>query len=97
MAAFFSENGVRITPTGVFRGREAIGRELERVVVDLGLHDYSVRRTVSRLQGSMVFNAGEWQVKLGDGQQLRGYYSALLVQEGDGVKIFEETVNIAAR
>jgi hypothetical protein len=97
MAAFFSENGVRITPTGVFRGREAIGRELERVVVDLGLHDYSVRRTVSRLQGSMVFNAGEWQAKLGDGQQLRGYYSALLVQEGDGVKIFEETVNIAAR
>jgi ketosteroid isomerase-like protein len=26
MAAFFSENGVRITPAGVFRGREAIGR-----------------------------------------------------------------------
>jgi len=97
MAAFFSENGVRITPTGVFRGREAIGRELERVVVDLGLHDYSVRRTVSRLQGDMVFNAGEWQAKLGDGQQLRGYYSALLVHEGDGVKIFEETVNVAAR
>jgi len=96
MAAFFSENGVRITPTGVFRGREAIGRELERVVVDLGLHDYSVRRTVSRLEGNMVFNAGEWQAKLGNGQQLRGYYSALLVQEGDGVKIFEETVNIAA-
>jgi hypothetical protein len=42
MAAFFSENGVRITPAGVFRGREAIGRELQRVVVDLGLHDYSV-------------------------------------------------------
>jgi len=97
MAAFFSENGVRITPSGVFRGREAIGRELERVVVDLKLHDYSVRRTVSRLEGNMVFNAGEWQAKLGDGQQLRGYYSALLVREGDGVKIFEETVNVAAR
>jgi len=97
MAAFFSENGVRITPSGVFRGREAIGRELERVVVDLKLHDYSVRRTVSRLKGNMVFNAGEWQAKLGDGQQLRGYYSALLVREGDGVKIFEETVNVAAR
>jgi ketosteroid isomerase-like protein len=97
MAAFFCENGVRITPSGVFRGREAIGRELERVVVDLKLHDYSVRRTVSRLKGNMVFNAGEWQAKLGDGQQLRGYYSALLVREGDGVKIFEETVNVAAR
>lgn len=96
MTAFFSENGVRITPSGVFRGREAIGRELQRVLVDLGLHDYSVQRLVSRLEGNMVFNAGEWQAKLGNGQQLRGYYSALLVREGDGVKIFEETVNVAA-
>ena len=95
MAAFFSENGVRITPAGIFRGRDAIGRELQRVVINLGLHDYSVRRTVSRLEGGMVFNAGEWQAKLGDGQQLRGYYSALLVREGDEVKIFEETVNVA--
>jgi ketosteroid isomerase-like protein len=96
MAAFFSENGVRITPAGVFRGREAIGRELRRVVTDLGLHDYSVRRTVSRLAGGMVFNAGEWQARLGDGRQFHGYYSALLVREGDAVKIFEETVNVAA-
>jgi ketosteroid isomerase-like protein len=96
MAAFFSENGVRITPAGIFRGRDAIGRELQRVVIDLGLHDYSVRRTVSRLEGDMVFNAGEWQAKLGDGQPFRGYYSALLVREGDGVKILEETVNVAA-
>src|SRR5450631_4952535 len=95
MAGFFSENGVRITPAGVFRGREAIGRELQRVVIELGLHDYSVRRTVSRLEGGMVFNAGEWQAKLGDGQSFRGYYSALLVREGDGAKIFEETVNVA--
>jgi ketosteroid isomerase-like protein len=96
MVGFFSENGLRITPAGVFRGRDAIGRELQRVVIDLGLHDYSVRRTISRLEGNMVFNAGEWQAKLGDGQQYRGYYSALLIREGDGVKIFEETVNVAA-
>jgi ketosteroid isomerase-like protein len=93
MAAFFSENGVRITPAGIFRGRDAIGHEMQRVI-EMGLHDYSVRRTVSRLEGNMVFNAGEWQAKLGD-QQFRGYYSALLVREGDGVKIFEETVNVA--
>ena len=43
----------------------------------------------------MVLNAGEWKAKLGDGQQLRGYYSALLVREGEGVKIFEETVTVA--
>jgi hypothetical protein len=95
MAAFFSENGVRITPAGIFRGREAIGRELQRVAVDLGLHDYSVKRIVSRLEGNMAFNAGEWQAKLGDGKQYHGYYSALLVREGDVVKIFEETTNVA--
>jgi ketosteroid isomerase-like protein len=95
MAAFFSENVVRITPAGVFHGREAIGRELQRVVIELGLHDYSVKRTISRQEGDMVFNAGEWRAKLGDGQQFRGYYSALLVREGDGVKIFEETTNVA--
>jgi hypothetical protein len=33
--------------------------------------------------------------RLGD-QQFRGYYSALLVREGDEVKIWEETVNVAA-
>jgi ketosteroid isomerase-like protein len=95
MAAFFSEDAVRVTPAGVFRGREAIGRELQRVSVDLGLHDYSVKRTISRLVGNMVFNAGEWQAKLGDGKEYHGYYSALLVREGDGVKIFEETTNVA--
>jgi hypothetical protein len=72
MAAFFSENAVRITPAGIFRGREAIGRELQRVSVDLGLHDYSAKRTVSRLQGNMVFNAGEWQARLSDGKQYHG-------------------------
>ena len=97
MAGYFSENAVRITPAGVFRGREAIGRELQRVVDDLGLYDYSVKRTVSRLEGNMVFNAGEWQAKLGNGQAYHGYYSALLVREGDAVKIFEETVNVAAQ
>jgi|SRR5271165_4792814 len=30
---------------------------------------YSVRRTVSRLEGGMVFNAAEWQAKLGDSTQ----------------------------
>lgn len=95
MASFFAEDAVRITPAGVFRGREAIARELQRVSIDLGLHDYSVKRTVSRRKGDMVFNAGEWQATLGDGKQYRGYYSALLIREGDSVKIFEETTNVA--
>jgi ketosteroid isomerase-like protein len=93
MTAFFSENAVRVTPAGIFRGREAIGRELQRVV-NLGLHDYSVQRVVSRQEGNMVLNAGEWRAELGDDKPYHGYYSALLVQEDDGVKMLEETTNV---
>jgi hypothetical protein len=65
MAALLARK-VRITPAGVFRGRDAIERELRRVVTELGLHDFRARRTVSRLEGGMVFNAGEWQAKVGE-------------------------------
>ena len=38
IASFFSENAVRITPAGIFRGRDAIVGELKRVIQGLGLH-----------------------------------------------------------
>jgi hypothetical protein len=94
MANFFSEKGFRITPTGIFQGRDAIRRDLQNAL-SLGLHDYSVRRTISRREGNLVFDVGEWQAKLGD-RPFHGYYSALVVDEGGQVKILEETVNVAA-
>jgi hypothetical protein len=57
--------------------------------------DYSVRRVISRSEGSFSFNAGEWQAKLGD-QPFRGYYTAIVVQDGGETKILEETVTVAA-
>ena len=50
MAAAFTENGVRVTPSGIFQGRDAIRRNLQDAL-NMGLHDYSVRRTISRLEG----------------------------------------------
>jgi len=93
MAALFTENGVRVTPNGIFQGRDAIRREIQQVLT-MGLHDYTVRRTVSRSEGNLVFNVGEWQAKLGD-RQFHGYYSALLIREGDQAKILAQTVNVA--
>jgi hypothetical protein len=55
----------------------------------------TVQRTISRSQGTFVFNAGEWRVKLGD-QPRHGYYTAIIVRDGDRAKIMEETVTIAA-
>ena len=94
MAMAFSENAVRVTPSGIFEGREAIRRTLHDAL-NMGLHDYSVRRTVSHPYGAFIFNAGEWQAKLND-QSFHGYYTAILGREGDQVKILEETVTIAA-
>jgi ketosteroid isomerase-like protein len=94
MADAFTEDAVRITPSGIFQGREAIRRNLEDVLNN-GLKDYTVRRTVSRSEGVFVFNAGEWTAKLGD-QSLRGYYSAIIIRDGDRAKIMEETVSVAA-
>jgi ketosteroid isomerase-like protein len=94
MAAAFAEDGIRVTPSGIFRGRDAIRRNLQDVL-NMGLHDYTVQRTVSRAVGTFVFNAGEWRAKLGD-QPLHGYYTAIIVRDGDHAKIMEDTVTIAA-
>ena len=94
MAAVFTEDAVRVTPSGIFQGRDAIRRGFQDAL-KLGLHDYSVQRVISRSEGSLVFNAGKWQAKLGD-HQFHGYYTAILVREGDQPKIMEETVTVAS-
>jgi ketosteroid isomerase-like protein len=94
MASAFSEDAIRVTPSGFFEGREAIRRSLQDAL-NMGLHDYSVHRTVSRSYGAFIFNAGEWQAKLGN-QPFHGFYTAILGREGDQVKIMEETVTVAA-
>jgi ketosteroid isomerase-like protein len=94
MASAFSKDAIRVTPSGIFQGREAIRRTLQDAL-NMGLHDYSVRRTVSRSYGAFIFNAGEWQAKLGN-QPFHGSYTAVLGHEGDQVRILEETVTVAA-
>ncbi|WBL81494.1 nuclear transport factor 2 family protein [Bradyrhizobium xenonodulans] len=94
LVATFAENAVRVTPSGIFQGRDAI-RGSFRDALKLGLHDYSVQRTISRSSGAFVFNAGTWQAKVGD-WSFHGYYSSILTSEGGQPKIVEETVAVAA-
>lgn len=94
MAAAFTESAIRVTPSGIFQGRDAI-RQSFQAAVKLGLHDYSVTRTVSRPEGPYVFNIGTWQGKLGD-QPFHGYYTAIVVLDEGQAKILEETVTVAA-
>ena len=94
MAGHFTEDAMRVTPSGIFKGRDAIRRGFQDAL-KLGLHDYSVKRVSTRTDGKFIFNVGEWQAKVGD-HPLHGYYTAILVQ-GDGLpRIMEETVAVAA-
>jgi ketosteroid isomerase-like protein len=92
MAMAFSVNAIRVTPSGVFRGRDEIRKGFQDAL-KLGLHDYTVQRIDSQTYGDFIFNVGEWQAKVRD-QPLRGYYTSVLGREDDQVKIFEETVTV---
>jgi len=94
MADAFTENAIRVTPSGIFQGRDAIKRSFQNAV-KLGLHDYSVDRTISRSEGPYVFNIGTWKGTLRD-QPFHGYYTAIVVLDGGKAKILEETVAVAA-
>jgi hypothetical protein len=72
-------------------GRDAIRRSFGDAI-KLGLHDYSVQRTISRREGTFVFNAGTWQAKGGGLAVSR----LLFVHPGEQSGIIEETVVVAA-
>ncbi len=93
MADAFTENAIRVTPSGIFQGRTAIRGSFQAALA-LGLNDYTVKRTISRSEGNFIFNTGEWRAKLGD-KPFHGYYTATVVRDGDRTRIMEETVTVA--
>lgn len=93
MANAFTENAIRVTPSGIFQGRDAIRRSFQ-AALDMGLRDYTVKRTISHSEGRFIFNTGEWRAKLGD-KPFHGYYTATVVRDGDLTRIIEETVTVA--
>jgi ketosteroid isomerase-like protein len=93
IAIAFSADAIRVTPSGIFRGRDEI-RQGFQDALNLGLHDYAVRQTDSRRYGDFQFNVGEWRAKLGE-QPFRGHYTSILGREGDQIKILEETVTVS--
>jgi hypothetical protein len=94
MAAVFAQDAIRVTPDGVFQGRDAIRRNLDSVAA-IGLHDFTAQRTILRREGDLLLAAGTWHAKLGE-LSLNGYYSALLSCVSNHQEILEETTNVAA-
>jgi hypothetical protein len=95
MMAAFTEDAVRVTPSGVFQGRDAIRRSFQDAV-KMGLHDYTVRRLSSWTVDKYVFNTTAWTAKVGE-QQFHGYGTSILVLENGQSKIKEETVVVAVQ
>jgi len=96
LAALFTEDGVLVTPEGIFFGRQAI----EKRYVEL-FQRWPVTSSISqRDQLNAIDNAawstGEWwsTVQSANGPEFeRGYWSAIYVREGGGWKIRMLTIS----
>lgn len=95
MSSAFSADAIRITPSGIFRGREEIRRSFQEAI-DLGLHGYAVKRIQSVRYGDVVLGISEWQAELGD-RPFRGNSSVILGLKDGKVQILEETVTVSVK
>ncbi len=104
VAAFFTEDAVQVTPEGPIYGREAI----EKQFADLFTQNLHVTEHINKTDrpphaigtaGNEVWRNGEWsftlQGKSGGPIQLKGYWSAINVREGDDWKIRMLTYNLS--
>jgi ketosteroid isomerase-like protein len=93
LAALFSESGIRVTPQGIIRGRDAIHKDSDKRFQSR-FHDLSITPLFVRTLSGSIWEAGEWTMKIGD-QPMRGYFAMTLVREGDSFKIRDDAFNIA--
>lgn len=92
VAALFSEDGIRVTPQGIIRGRDAIHKDSDKRF-QLRFRDLSITPLIVRSSSDSIWEAGEWAMKMGD-HPVRGYFAMTLVREGNSFKIRDDTFNI---
>ena len=92
VASLFTEDGIRVTPQGIIRGRDAIQKDADKRFQSR-FHDLSLTPTILRAGGNSIWEAGEWSMKIGN-QPVHGYFSITLVPEGNKVKIKDDTFNV---
>jgi uncharacterized protein (TIGR02246 family) len=93
LASLFSESGIRVTPQGIIQGRDAIQKDSDKRFQSR-FHDLSITPLIARALGDLIWEAGEWTMKIGE-QTVRGYFAMTLVREGNGFKIRDDTFNVA--
>jgi ketosteroid isomerase-like protein len=98
MAAFYTEDGVVVTPDGWFSGRENIEKWYAYMFQRWRPTDSMRQDDQLNAVGDEVWAIGRWWSTLQsqDGPVLtRGYWSTIFVREGDAWKIRTSTYNVA--
>ncbi len=93
MAALYAANAVEVTPFGIVRGHDAVQKRLEADMA-AGGRDFSIAGTSAQVSGNTGWRTGDWSGYYGS-QQVRGYWSAVDVREGDTWKIQMLTIVVA--
>ena len=100
IAASFTEDAIQLAPEGVFSGRQAIEKRYAESVFQQWHSSNHVGKILEVITvGNGICSVGEWSsnARNSDGSttQANGYFSTVLVREGDTWKIRISTFNFA--
>jgi uncharacterized protein (TIGR02246 family) len=100
IAASFTEDAIQVAPEGVFSGRQAIEKRYAESVFQQWHSSDHVGKILEVITvGNGICSVGEWSsnARNSDGSttQANGYFSTVLVREGDTWKIRISTFNFA--
>jgi len=96
LAALFTEDGVLVTPEGIFFGRQAIEKRYVELFQRWPVTSSTSQRDLLNAIDNAAWSTGEWWSTLQseNGPEFeRGYWSAIYVREGDGWKIRMLTIS----
>ena len=96
LAALFTEDGVFVTPEGIFFGRQAIEKRYVELFQRWPVTSSTSQRNQLNAIDNAAWSTGEWWSTLQSESGLefeRGCWSAIYVREGDGWKIRMLTIS----
>jgi uncharacterized protein (TIGR02246 family) len=102
VAAFFAEDAVLVTDTGLIYGREAIQKHFADLFKQVHFSDHvgKVDQYSPRIIGNQRWDTGEWSATIevqgqkGDPIELKGYFGCIDIREGNDWKIRMLTYNM---
>jgi uncharacterized protein (TIGR02246 family) len=100
LAALYTEDAIKVTPQGPIHGRQAIEKWLAEVFKTWHPKNYIAKTDSLRIIGTAdnIAENGEWsqtlQGKNGEPIPIKGYWSVIVVREGEDWKILVDAFNL---